>query len=362
MSVSFLHEDVAETKNFSWRDRGKGLQYQSPPNIDPSLDPEPISPPPPPYQRGEWRPLEQPPAVRVAPSTQGTPSTPRSAARHAKQRQHAATAPKRPVVYARRARPKTQAQVSSAPVRPEFDFGRPQEGVEEQTEVEDKVCSFCALYSRIHPNSSFIQMDWLGDKLSMLIEQGKKALNTEIVVMSDAKEDEVDDGSGAWEEDVSGHHHQGRSRAAIGSGSTSRAGSIRSTSNRRAARPKNIVPPPSGVGLGLYGANASGSGSLSASPCRAGYGNGYTPSTSLPASTSTSYASASAGFAPSSSTSSLFYDTPRKTHVRGISYETALPPSSSFSSQDDPAGWESPELRESMERARARLMARRAGA
>jgi len=177
--------------------------------------------------------------------------------------------------------------------------------------------------------------------------------------MSDAKEDEVDDGSGAWEEDVSDHHRQGRSRAEIGSGSNSRAGSIRSTSNRRAARPKNIVPPPSGVGLGLHGVNASGSGSLSASPCRAGFGNGYT---SLPASTSTSYASASAGFAPNNSTSSPFFDTPRKMHVRGISYETALPPSSSFPSQDDPAGWESPELRESMERARARLLARRAGA
>ena len=204
-------------------------------------------------------------------------------------------------------------------------------------------------------------MDWLGDKLSMLIEQGKRALNTEIVVMSDAKEDEVDDGSGAWEEDASDHHHQGRSRAEIGSGSTSRAGSIRSTSNRRAARPKNIVPPPTGVGLGLHGVNASGSGSLSASPRRAGYGNGYNPSTSPPASTLTSYASASAGFAPSSSTSSLILDTPRKMHVRGISHETALPPSF-FSSQDDPARWESPELRESMERARARLMARRAGA
>jgi len=184
--------------------------------------------------------------------------------------------------------------------------------------------------------------------------------------MSDAKEDEVDDGCGAWEEyddTVSGRQHQGRSRAReTGSGTTSRAGSIRSTSKRHAATPKNIVPPPPGMGLGIYGANASGSGSLSASPRRAGYGNGYTPSTSPSALTSTSYASASAGFAPSSSTSSLFFNTPRKTHVRGISYETALPSSSSFASQDDPAAWESSELRESMEQARARVMARRAGA
>jgi hypothetical protein len=44
-------------------------------------------------------------------------------------------------------------------------------------------------------------MDWIGDKISKLIEEGKKALGTQIVVMSDAKEDEVDDGSGAWEEE-----------------------------------------------------------------------------------------------------------------------------------------------------------------
>jgi hypothetical protein len=43
-------------------------------------------------------------------------------------------------------------------------------------------------------------MDWIGDKLSQLIEEGRKALNREIVVMSDVKEDEVDDVSGAWEE------------------------------------------------------------------------------------------------------------------------------------------------------------------
>jgi hypothetical protein len=43
-------------------------------------------------------------------------------------------------------------------------------------------------------------MDWIGDKLFTLIEQGKKALSHEIVVMSDAAKDEVDDASGAWEE------------------------------------------------------------------------------------------------------------------------------------------------------------------
>jgi hypothetical protein len=53
-------------------------------------------------------------------------------------------------------------------------------------------------------------MDWIGDKLSTLIEQGKKALSREIIVMSDAAKDEVDDASGAWEEkdlDENEAHH-----------------------------------------------------------------------------------------------------------------------------------------------------------
>jgi hypothetical protein len=44
-------------------------------------------------------------------------------------------------------------------------------------------------------------MDWIGGRISKLIEEGKKALGSEVVVMSDAKEDEVDDGSDAWEEE-----------------------------------------------------------------------------------------------------------------------------------------------------------------
>lgn len=188
-------------------------------------------------------------------------------------------------------------------------------------------------------------MDWIGDKLSMLIEQGKRALNSEVVVMSEAKEDEVDDGSGTWEEEDEFN----------GSRPSSRAGSI-----KRGKKARSIVPPPSGVGLGLYDVKASGSSSLSSPPRRIAFGSSYTPS--LPtASTSTTYASASPSFAPSSLPRTFAHDSPGRTHVRGLSYESAIP--SSFSpAHEDPAQWESPELRESMERARARLLARRAGA
>lgn len=45
-------------------------------------------------------------------------------------------------------------------------------------------------------------MDWMGNRLTRLIEDGKKALGKEVVVMSEVQEDEVDDGSGNWEEEV----------------------------------------------------------------------------------------------------------------------------------------------------------------
>lgn len=45
-------------------------------------------------------------------------------------------------------------------------------------------------------------MDWMGGRLAQLIEDGKKALGKEIVVMSESQEDEEDDGNGQWEEEA----------------------------------------------------------------------------------------------------------------------------------------------------------------
>ena len=162
-------------------------------------------------------------------------------------------------------------------------------------------------------------MDWIGDKLSMLIEQGKRALGTEIVVMSDAKEDEVDDGSGGWEEE---DNDQPRTRP-------------RSGSMKHSKRPRSILPP-----------------SFTAPIPHA--------SSSSPNSAPTNYNFSS--FAPSSAPGSANYVTPRKTHSRGISYESgvgALITSPSF--MEDSSSWESPEIRESMEKARSRYFERRIG-
>jgi hypothetical protein len=45
-------------------------------------------------------------------------------------------------------------------------------------------------------------MDWMGGRLAQLVEDGKRALGKEIVVMSEAQEDEEDDGNGNWEEEA----------------------------------------------------------------------------------------------------------------------------------------------------------------
>ena len=174
-------------------------------------------------------------------------------------------------------------------------------------------------------------MDWIGDKLSMLIEQGKRALGTEVVVMSDAKEDEVDDGSPGWEEE------EEDTQATI-----SRSGS---------KRPRSILPPSSFTFTSIPIISHAASSSSSCSPTkRSRYDSttkSFTPSCSAPGSTN--------------------YTTPRKTHSRGISHESGLDPallrngvtSASTSFLEDSSSWESPEIREGMEKARSRYFERR---
>lgn len=176
------------------------------------------------------------------------------------------------------------------PTQPEFDFNpEPAEPVE----VDD-------------------QMDWIGDKLSMLIEEGKRALNREVVIMSDAKEDEVDDGSGAWEEE----------------GGPTKLSPSRTSSLRRAKRPRSLAP-----------STSTHHFQQSPSPSPSMPGFGLVSSVSAPQQTST----------------------PIRGHTRGASVESGLNPyfTPNTSVHEDERAWESPELRESMERARARFLRNR---
>jgi len=162
-------------------------------------------------------------------------------------------------------------------------------------------------------------MDWIGGRLSQLIEEGQKALNREIVVMSDAKEDEVDDGSGNWEEE--------QDPAPI-----SRRGSVRSL--RRTQRPRDLV-------LG-HASSSSFSPPSSSSPRKRRF-EGDCQSTMH-------FASGAPVPTPS---------TPRRAD-RGVSVESEshgpghVALSASF--REDESAWQSPELRESMARARAQYL------
>jgi hypothetical protein len=184
---------------------------------------------------------------------------------------------------------------------PEFDFVHVHRAEEEEVEAEAD------------------EMDWIGDKLSELIEEGKRALSTEVVVMSEAKEDEVDDGSGDWEEE-----------RPVAGPSVSRRSSM-----RRTHRPRDIQSPPSYPAFPV-------SPSQSLSPRKRKF--------VVEAVHLSPHCGDCSGLAAPS--------TPRQI-VRESSKEANpfAPVTNSF--KEDESSWQSPELRESMEKARAQYLQRR---
>ncbi|KAK0440940.1 uncharacterized protein EV420DRAFT_1341517, partial [Desarmillaria tabescens] len=183
LSAALIGTAVGITVYRLWRDRGK--------------EPARLLAPPPPYQQGEWSPPpEEPVAEPKALSVM--PSTPR-------RKRHAVGSVKR-TQSLRRARLRASAYTSPPP-QPAPIFPSTSHRPAPEDSVED-------------------QMDWIGDKLSRLIEEGKKALGREVVVMSEDPADEVDDGNDDWEED-------GAPRP-----------SRRSASPRK-RRPHDIIAPPS---------------------------------------------------------------------------------------------------------------------
>jgi hypothetical protein len=155
-------------------------------------------------------------------------------------------------------------------------------------------------------------MDWIGDKLTQLIQEGQKALGRQVVVASETQEDEVDDGTDAWEEVQQDSYFAGPSSL---NRSHSQSGSI------RRQRPRNIHIPPS---------PHSGSASHSLSPRTQFQNDGSTP---IPIADS---------------------------FRRGPSADSDnFPHSASTSFREDESMWQSPELRESMSKARERYLANR---
>ncbi|EGN95101.1 hypothetical protein SERLA73DRAFT_143163 [Serpula lacrymans var. lacrymans S7.3] len=277
LSAALIGTAVGLTVYRLWRDRGKESEQL---------------PPPPPYQQGDWVPPHE---------IQVTPPTPKS-----RKTRHTPASAKRPTIRHRKTRTRTHAITpprSSSPAlvpppQPEFDFSH----VDPIDQEED-------------------EMDWIGGKLSQLIQEGQKALQKEVVVMSDSKEDEVDDGSGAWEEVDQAT-----------AGPSSRRGSI-----RRSHKPRNIPIPPS------YSSSGFASPQPSASPRKSRFN-----------------ASVTSLHSPSLSGASGFPipSTPRQI-PRGPSVESDMFGNVSSSFREDESAWQSPEIRESMEKARARFLQNR---
>ncbi|GAW04478.1 hypothetical protein LENED_006272 [Lentinula edodes] len=251
-----------------WRDRGTGKDAEQR-----TIGETSPSPPPPPYS---------PPS----PDVNVIPPTPRTARKSRRPHEAHSTRrrPARKVLHNIASfGPSTSGSQSALfpPTQPEFDFSSssvkssPRRNREERRthspafnnvssdHVED-------LQDAIDPDTDdqMDQIDSLGSKLSFLIEQGKRALGREIVVMSEVEEDAVDDGSGAWiEEDQEGEGEFGkRGRGRLSrSGSVSRrraAGSASSATvnlGRRTGAGMNVNPPPYGTGLGVPSALPSSS-------------------------------------------------------------------------------------------------------
>ncbi|KAH9175934.1 hypothetical protein EDB89DRAFT_1942726 [Lactarius sanguifluus] len=168
-----------------WRDRGRVPELE-----------------PPPYEQGDWVPSEMLPL----PATVTTP-TPRS-----KRTRTVPNTVRRGTNRHRKARSQTKLPVGSPRLS---RHPSPHRQVDQGDEVEDR-------------------MDWMGDRLARLIEDGKKALGKEVV------RTEEDDGSGNWEEEA---------KLGTSSGRASRSGSIRRKDKSQAlsftsyASPLTTPPP-----------------------------------------------------------------------------------------------------------------------
>lgn len=190
------------------------------------------------------------------------------------------------------------------PIKPEFDFG---DQVDEGDELEDRVR--VQLFILGVSLTTTHQMDWMGGRLAQLIEDGKKALGKEVVVMSEAQEDEEDDGNGNWEEEADP--------------STSLSHASRSGTLRRRGRHQ-----------------APGTASYT-SPC-------FSPPPTAPP------------HRQQFSTAHSSHSSPALPIAGRASHNDAPDMARSFSSPcEDESQWQSSELRESMERARAAYLRNR---
>ncbi|THU91949.1 hypothetical protein K435DRAFT_862947 [Dendrothele bispora CBS 962.96] len=173
------------------------------------------------------------------------------------------------------------------------------------------------------------QMDWIGNKLSFLIEEGKKALGREVVVMSESREDEDGGEREGWV-DEDEHGFDGDDGGSVYS---------RSESPRRRVKKRRAYTPNGSSSRRTHTPSSShGGGGIGLMPGLLGSGS---------APPSASYSTTSFGFSTRSSSTSASFQPSTPVSINANQ--------SNVMAFGETAGWESPELRESMERARARV-------
>ncbi|KAM6496754.1 hypothetical protein JOM56_007227 [Amanita muscaria] len=374
ISAALIGTAVGLTVYRLWRDRGNSASPNPKSNLDPST-PERSLPPPPPYQESERTP-GQPSTLHKQRRQRPVPTHSHSRRTHL----HRSTRPRGSIPSTLTATPTGR---QGAPLLLSNQTGSELE--EPQHEVET-------------------QMDWFGDKLSALIAEGKRALGREIVVMSDAKEDEVDDGSGAWEDsdqdrmsdsDSRMYHSPSQSqrtpdntrrRRRLASPTGSINNSASKTSPRKARsrsqkRHQHVVSPlstascsssPTKAGS-FFGFESAGP-STTASSAQGGYfqtgvsqlsRHAYSASTPClpnPVSSSTPYHQLPPSSAPPlQPTTPVTPMTPRRTHdsrACGLSLDSSSSPG--WTGSEDLTSFDSPELKDLMERARQKALMTRA--
>ncbi|TDL23753.1 hypothetical protein BD410DRAFT_787029 [Rickenella mellea] len=167
-SAALIGTAVGLTVYRLWRDRGNLKEIEQPP--------------PPPYQE-DW--VDARAQIQEVPAPKSTPVSPRG------RRSRPTSVARRPAVGRHRRTHTRTHGVSSHENSPffsaqsRFELAPSAEVNGQGGEVED-------------------QMDWIGGKLAQLIEEGKRALGKEVVVKCDAPEDEVDDGDSGWVEEDDG--------------------------------------------------------------------------------------------------------------------------------------------------------------
>lgn len=76
-------------------------------------------------------------------------------------------------------------------------------------------------------------MSWMGDRLANLIAEGQRALGKEVVVMTEGQEDAVDDGSEGWVEDDENGPSSSSHQPSSASHPPSYLGTLRSSKSSR---------------------------------------------------------------------------------------------------------------------------------